>query len=109
MSRYNLECFATMMPNTPTDTGFQAIVDAVRPGSLRYPGGTMSNVWDLKTGLYVPPCALPFLNSDVAVNSVSDHVFYRVCCVNGVLSPFVRLFKTWPTVNMFGMCSLLLP
>lgn len=47
---YNLEAFVAMMPNYPTDTGFQAILKALKPGSLRYPGGTMSNVSRLPVG-----------------------------------------------------------
>ena len=47
---YNLEVFGTMMNNSMSDTGGMAIADALHLGTLRYPGGTMSNVWDSQAG-----------------------------------------------------------
>ena len=53
---YNLEVFGTMTNNSMSDTGGVAIADALHLGTLRYPGGTMSNVWDSKEGRYVKGC-----------------------------------------------------
>lgn len=53
---YNLEVFGTMTNNSMSDTGGVAIADALHLGTLRYPGGTMSNVWDPREGRYVKGC-----------------------------------------------------
>ena len=44
-----------MMNNSFEDTAGLALADALGVGSLRYPGGTMSNVWDMMSGRYVTP------------------------------------------------------
>jgi hypothetical protein len=56
---YNLEVFGTMTNNSMSDTGGMAVADALHLGTLRYPGGTMSNVWDPKAGRYVDGCCGP--------------------------------------------------
>jgi hypothetical protein len=50
---YNLEVFGTMTSNLMNDTAGIAIADALHLGTLRYPGGTMSNVWDPVAGQYI--------------------------------------------------------
>ena len=49
---YNLEVFGTMVNNTMDDTAGLAIADALHLGTLRYPGGTMANIWDPRAGRY---------------------------------------------------------
>jgi hypothetical protein len=49
---YNLEVYGTMINNTFDDTAGMALVDALHAGTLRYPGGTMSNIWDMEQGRY---------------------------------------------------------
>jgi hypothetical protein len=53
---YNLESYATCGVNlTFNDSGGLALAQALHLGVLRYPGGTGSNIWDMKKGRYLPP------------------------------------------------------
>jgi hypothetical protein len=52
---YNLETLGTMIPNRFDDTGAMSIGAALQLGTLRYPGGTMANIWDMREGRYVDP------------------------------------------------------
>ena len=54
---YNLEVYGTMINNSFSDTAGLAIADALHLGALRYPGGTMSNVWDPILGRYTETTA----------------------------------------------------
>eukprot|EP01079_Euglenida_sp_SAG-EU17-18_P001055 gene1055-2632_t len=48
------EAYATMMNNTMDDTAAARLADTLHLGALRYPGGTMSNIWDMEAGRYTP-------------------------------------------------------
>jgi hypothetical protein len=54
---YNLEVYGTMINNSFSDTAGLAIADALHLGALRYPGGTMSNVFDPIHGRYTETTA----------------------------------------------------
>ena len=49
----------SLRPWTFNDTAGVAAARALNPGVLRYPGGTLSNLWDPKKGQYVEPSPFP--------------------------------------------------
>ena len=51
---YNAESYVGIVLNlTLNDTAGVRAARALHPGVFRYPGGTLSNVWDPRTGHYV--------------------------------------------------------
>ena len=69
---YNLEVYGTMTPNTFDDTAGLGIAKALHLGVLRYPGGTMSNVWDPQRGRYDEDSPLAQHGSYAKFRSYSD-------------------------------------
>lgn len=55
---YNLETYATSGVELAfNDTAGLALARALHLGALRYPGGTVSNIWDVRDGRFVQPPA----------------------------------------------------
>lgn len=56
---YSLDSFGDSLNLSFSDTGGVAMARAMHLGVLRYPGGTGSNIWDLRKGRYVAPMPFP--------------------------------------------------
>jgi hypothetical protein len=87
---YNLEVFVTMTNNSMDDTAGLAIADALHLGTLRYPGGTMSNIWDSRAGRYVEGCC----------SANGSHSYSK-------FQPYAELIKDAGPVGTFGAAKFL--